>query len=244
MPEKIANSAARLHAPTNRLLGSLSRRELQGLLDQCEAVELKFGEVLHEPDARIRHVYFPSDSFISLMIPVDGTANLEIGLVGNEGMLGLPLVLGVDVSPLRALVQGAGPAWRMSAETLARELGRSATLRWALHRYLQVRMSQLAQTAACTRFHVVEQRLARWLLMTQDRAHGAEFHVTHEFLAYMLGVRRVGVTKAANALQTRRLIRYHRGEVTILDRSGMEAASCGCYQADRDTYDGLLASAA
>jgi CRP-like cAMP-binding protein len=244
MHEKIASSAARRRTPANRLLGSLPRRELQALFDQCEAVELKFGEILHEPDARIQHVYFPSDSFISLMIPVDGTASFEIGLVGNEGMLGLPLVLGVNVSPLRALVQGAGPAWRMSAATLARELGRSPTLRRALHRYLQVRMNQLAQTAACARFHVLEQRLARLLLMTQDRAHGAEFHVTHEFLGHMLGVRRVGVTKAANALQTRRLIRYHRGEVTILDRSGMEAASCGCYQADRDTYDGLLASAA
>ena len=230
-------------APLNHLLAALPRRESQSVLAGCEAVELELGKVLYEPDARIRHVYFPTESFISLVIPVDGITNLEVGLVGNEGMLGSPLILGVDVSPLRALVQGAGWAWRMSAVTFARQLGRSPALRRTLHRYLQVQISQLAQTAACTRFHVVEKRLARWLLMTQDRAHGDEFRVTHEFLAYMLGVRRVGVTKAANALQSRKLIRYQRGAVTVLDRIGMEAASCGCYQTDRDTYDNLLTAA-
>jgi CRP-like cAMP-binding protein len=212
------------------------------MLDQCEAVELKCGEILYQPNALICHVYFPADSVISLMLPVDGTGNLQVASVGNEGMLGSPLILGVKLSPLRALVQGEGLAWRMSAMVFGRELGRSVALRRGLHRYLQVRMCQLAQAAACTRFHLVEQRLARCLLMTQDRAHSDEFHATHEVLAYMLGVRRVGVTKAANALQTRRLIHYRRGEVSILDRSGMEAAACGCYQADRDTYAGLLAA--
>jgi CRP-like cAMP-binding protein len=213
------------------------------LLSNCKAVAFEFGSVLYEPDARIRQVYFPTSGFVSLMIPVDGTTSLEVGLVGNEGMLGVPLLLGVDVSPLRALVQGAGQAWRMTADDFSGELDRSPKLRTALMRYLQVRMCQLAQTAACTRFHVVEERLARWLLMTQDRAHEDHFHVTHECLAYMLGVRRVGVTTAANALQKRRLISYHRGKVTILDRAGMEAASCGCYQADRDSYEGLMAAA-
>jgi CRP-like cAMP-binding protein len=212
------------------------------MLDECEAVELKVGEILYQPDTRIRHVYFPTDSFISLMIPIDGTSNLEVALVGDEGMLGTPLILGVNVSPLRAIVQGKGLAWRMSAMAFSRELGRSVALRRGLHRYLQVQMCLLARAAACTRFHLVEQRLARCLLMTQDRAHSAEFHATHEILAYTLGVRRVGVTKAANVLQTRRLIRYHRGEISILDRLGMEAAACGCYRADRKTYDALLAA--
>jgi CRP-like cAMP-binding protein len=225
----------------NRLLIALPRAESRRILLACEQVELVFGSVLYEPGARIRHVYFPTSGFVSLMIPVDGTTHLEVGLVGDEGMLGMPLVMGVDVSPLRALVQGAGTAWRMSSRMFAHELERNLALRRALLRYLQVRTCQLAQTAACTRFHVVEARLARWLLMTQDRAHDSAFHVTHAFLAYMLGVRRVGVTKAASALQRRNLIRYHRGDVTILDRSGMEAVACGCYRADRETYDSLMA---
>jgi CRP-like cAMP-binding protein len=243
MLEKATRSAGRQHLLGNRLLSALPRRESGALLAACEAVELQFGEVVYEPGRRIRHVYFPIDCSISLMIPLDGTDNREVGLIGSEGLLGMPLVLGVKESALRALVQGPGSAWRMSAATFTRELGRSPALSRALHRYLQVRMDQLAQNAACTRFHVLEQRLARWLLMTQDRARGNEFRVTHEFLAFMLGVRRVGVTKAANALQTRRLIRYRRGEVTILDRAGMKAVSCSCYQADRDTYDSLLAAA-
>ena len=234
--------ADRRVAPLNRLLAALPRRESQRLLADCEAVELELGKVLYEPDARIRHVYFPTDSFISLMIPVDGVTNLEVGLVGNEGMLGSPLILGVDVSPLRALVQGAGLAWRMSAVMFARQLGRSPALRRTLHRYLQVQISQLAQTAACTRFHVVEKRLARWLLMTQDRAHVDEFRVTHRISRLHAGRSARGRHQAANALQLRKLIRYHRGAVTVLDRIGMEAASCGCYQADRDTYDSLLAA--
>jgi CRP-like cAMP-binding protein len=233
----------RRRPPLNRLLEALPGRQCQRMLRECEAVELKFGEIVYQPNARITDVYFPVDSFISLVIPIDGTSNLEVASVGNEGMLGLPLILGVNVSPLRALVQGEGLAWRMSAVAFRRELHRNAALRRELHRYLQVRMCQLAQAAACTRFHLVEQRLARCLLMTQDRAHSDEFHATHEVLAYMLGVRRVGVTKAANALQTRQLIHYRRGEISILDRVGMEAAACGCYQADRDTYAALLAAA-
>jgi len=225
---------------TNHLLEALPRKLGKHLIAECEPVELVFTQILAEQGERIRHVYFPTESFISLMTQIDDSANLEVGLVGNEGMLGTSLILGMDVSPLRAVVQGAGPALRMSVARFRRELRQNPALQRELKCYLYVVMRQLVQTAACTHFHVVEARLARWLLMTQDRAHSDAFHITHEFLAYMLGVRRVGVTRAATALQNRNLIHYQRGNITVLDRANLEAASCGCYAADTATYTRIM----
>ena len=210
------------------------------MLAGCEPVELSYADVLCTPGERLRHVYFPTRSYISLVMPFEASASLEVGMIGSEGMLGIPLALGVDVSPVSGVVQGAGPALRMEADYFCRELELSQALQGGINRYVFVCLNQLTQRAACTRFHVVEARLARRLLMTQDCAHADTFSITHEFLALMLGVRRAGITRAATALQKRRLIRYNRGHVTVLDRRGLRAASCACYRADRESYDRIL----
>ena len=226
---------------TNRLIDRLPVEERERFLAGCEPVEIAFGDILARPGEALSNVHFPTDSFISLVLNVNGKASLEVALVGNEGMLGAPLALGVDARQLSAVVQGGGPAWRMGAARFRLELRRSRLLLQAIQRYVFVRVSQLEQTAGCNRFHVVEERLARYLLMTADRAHADTFHVTHEFLAGMLGVRRVGVTRAANALRSRKLIRYARGDITILDRKRLVGASCGCYRADLATYERVFA---
>jgi CRP-like cAMP-binding protein len=224
----------------NHLIALLPRRDRLSLLAACEPVQLEAGTVLCEPGEATRHVYFPKDCFISLVTAVEGEPGLEVGMVGREGMLGAQLALGVRAIPLHALVQGAGTAWRIAAAPFRRALSDSKALQLSLNRYVYVLMAQLATSAACTRFHRVEPRLARWLLMTQDRAHSDSFHLTHELLAHLLGVRRVGITGAACDLQRHGLIRYRRGDITVLDRAGLEAAACSCYAADRRAYDATL----
>jgi CRP-like cAMP-binding protein len=220
----------------NQLIQGLPKADRHALLDVCEPVDLVLGETLVERGVITRHVYFPVDGFVSMLTQVDDHPPLEVGMVGREGMVGVQLALGVQVAPLRALVQGPGAAWRVGADDFGREVARSAALRRTLDQYLYVLMDQQSESAACLRFHLIGPRLARWLLMSQDRAHADHFHVTHEFLAYMLGVRRVGITTAAMALQRDGLITYHRGELKVLDRAGLEAAACGCYAAASESY--------
>ena len=227
-------------AVDNRLLAGLPLRDRQHFLSACRQVELEPGEVLCEPGKAIRYVHFPTESYISLLTPDAGHEGLEVALVGSEGMCGISLVLGTRVSCLRAVVQGSGTAWRINAEQLRTELRYSSALQRCLNRYIYVLMSQLAQTAASTRFHLIEARLARCLLTTRDRAHSNQFHATHELLAQLLGVRRVGVTKAAGVLLKRKLISYSRGDVRIHDVGGLLATSCRCYGADKETYEHTL----
>ena len=220
----------------NHLIERLPSRERARLQALCEPVQLVLSEVLYEPGTLTRYVYFPTDGFISLVARVQDSPGLEVGMIGREGMLGAQLVLGVLKSPLLALVQGPGGAWRVRVKDFRAALAKSPALQRALQSYVYVLMAQTVAAAGCLRFHLISQRLARWLLMSQDRAHANEFHVTHEFLAYMLGVRRVGVTVAAGDLQKRGLITYSRGALTVLDRLGLEAAACPCYAADCAVY--------
>lgn len=227
-------------APANRLLASLTGRCRRDFLAGCEQVELDFAEVLCTSGERIHHVYFPIGGFISLVTVLDAKAKLEVGIIGNEGMLGVSLVLGMDISPQEAMVQGAGNALRMSTDAFNRQWRRNPSLREDLTRYVHVLMSQLAQTAGCTHYHLLEARLARWLLMSRDRAHSNQFRLTHKFLSYMLGVRRAGITSAANSLHARGLINYSRGVVVIINGKGLEMAACLCYQQGNEMYERAL----
>jgi CRP-like cAMP-binding protein len=222
----------------NRLLAALPLREYRRLLAGLEPVTLTSGEVIYEVGKPIRHVYFPCDSLVSLLTPVDGHMALEVGLIGREGMLGIPLALGVNESPALAVVQGSGTALRMTSGRFSSEHGRHGLLHAALDLYIHERLVQITQIAACNRFHLVEDRLARRLLMTRDRMGSNDFHITQEILGNMLGVLRVAVTKAASALQRRKLIRYRRGDISILDAAGLEAAACRCYQVVKKIYGG------
>jgi CRP-like cAMP-binding protein len=227
-------------AITNHLIDIMPHNERKRLLSICERVELRLSEVLSESATVTRHVYFPTGSFMSLFTSIDDLPMLEVGMVGSEGMVGTQVALGLPQSGLHARVQGTGSAWRLTTAQFKEELGRNSGLRHSLNRYLQVTMLQLTSVARCLRFHDIDHRLARWLLMTQDRAHQDSFDVTQESIAFMLGVRRVSVTKAAAALQRRGVISYSRGVVTIIDRKVLEEAACGCYAADRLCYSKYL----
>jgi CRP-like cAMP-binding protein len=224
-------------AVSNFVLASIPSRHYQRLRAELEPTVLKFGQVLYEPGEPIRFVYFPLNCLISLLTAVDRNRTLEVGMVGNEGMAGMPFILGVGVSGVRALVQGEGHALRMATDHFRTEFDRNRPLQQALFRYTHALMAQISQTAACNRFHPAEARLARWLLMTRDRVGRDGFPLTHEFLAHMLGLRRVGITQAANTLRRRKLIRYRRGAIQILDARGLERFCCPCYRVVKNAYE-------
>jgi CRP-like cAMP-binding protein len=222
--------------PQNQLLARLPATVLKRLLAQAHLVPLHLGERLCEEGAVLPGAWFPVGGFVSLLISTPEHPSLELGMAGPEGCLGATLALGADTAATSGLVQGAGHAWWVKAPALRLQLRQQPTLAAVLHRYLFVQMLQAGQAAACLRFHLIEPRLARWLLMTQDRAGRDAFTVTHSFLASMLGVRRVGVTLAAQALQGRGLIHYQRGHLQVLDRPGLLAAACSCYARQRQAY--------
>lgn len=224
----------------NHLLELLPAKDRRRLLGIAKLVQLTQSAVLGEVGKPTRFIYFPVDGFISLVTSIEGKPMLEVGMVGREGLLGAQVALRVLTQPLHALVQGSGTAWRVPIRAFRLELDRCVSLQGLLGRYVYVLMTQLASSAACTRFHRIDARLGRWLLMMQDRAHGDTFGVTHEFLAYMLGVRRVGITTAAVALQKMGLIEYHRGQVTVLNRKGLAAAACSCYRSDNRIYARIM----
>jgi CRP-like cAMP-binding protein len=214
---------------TNRVLASIPPKEYERLRPLLKPVTLKFGQVLYQPDGKIRHVYFPVNCLISLLTTVDKRRTLEVGMVGNEGMAGTPFILGIGISGVQALVQGGGRALRIESGAFRLEFAQNLALQQALYRYTYALMAQISQTAACNRFHSAAARLARWLLMTRDRVDSDAFPMTHEFLAHMLGVRREGVTEAASELKRRKLIGYSRGRIEIFDVRRLMAKACSCY---------------
>jgi CRP-like cAMP-binding protein len=225
----------------NRLIEGLPHEVRNRILKLCKPVELATGSILCEPNTRLRYIYFPLTTVLSLVAKLGNHAPLEIELIGNEGMLGATLVMGVSNARLRGIVRGSGTALRMTATKFRRELRSTPSLQRTLNRYLFVLLAQLSQTTACTRFHEIKARLARCLLMTHDRASADHFHLTHQQLADALGVRRSAITIAAGALQRRKLIRYTRGKISILDREGLEAASCECYEAVIEDHELIFA---
>lgn len=225
----------------NRILEGLPAEEMERLLPYMERVELRLGDVISQPDEPLKYVYFPHRGAISVIAILEDGAQVEVGVVGNEGMHGLPVVLGADSSPLLAIVQIAGGATRMKADVIREEVSRCGQFSKLLLRYGQAFFIMTAQNVACNRRHPVDGRLARSLLMSQDRGKSDEIELTHEFLAIMLGVRRAGISVAANKLQTSGLISYRRGRIRVVDRQALEATSCECYRVVKKEFDRLLA---
>jgi CRP-like cAMP-binding protein len=222
----------------NHLLAALPGEEYGRLLPHLESVALPFMEVLYVGGETIEHVYFPDDGLISLLVVMDDEKVREIGVIGNEGMLGTAVALGMMTTTTRALIQLPGSAMRMKAGALREELKRGGALPHVLRRYAQALFTQVSQSTACVSSHAVDKRLSRWLLMTHDHAPGNEFEMKHEFMAMMLGVTRSVVTRAAGRLQKEEMISYTRGQVTVLDRHRLEASACECYGVVK--ADGLL----
>src|SRR3954462_14907477 len=230
-------------APRNRLLTALPADDLARLRPRLEAVELPFRKVLHAPGEPIEAIYFPETGWASMLAYLENGDAAEVGLVGYEGMVGLPVLLGADHDDIEAMVQCPGTALRIDAQAFREELERIPAFRTLLLRYALVHHGQVARTAACNGRHHTDQRLARWMLMAHDRSEADEFPMTHEFLSMMLGVRRAGITVAAGTLQKAGLIRYERGRMQVTDRPGLEAASCECYGIARRASDRLLGPA-
>ena len=229
----VAQSVSR-RSGGNRLLASLPEDDMARIQSLCDGVDAELGEALYEPGQAIRYIYFPEDCLISLLAVADGRMTLEVGSVGREGMIGASVALGHQLAQVRAVVQRAGGLQRMDAGDFCSEFAQMASLQRLLYRYTDTLLAQAIQIAVCSRFHVLQARLARSLLITRDRLQSEKFHLTHEFLAHALGVRRVGVTKAASALQQQGLISYSRGNIEILDSARLEAVSCRCYELVRE----------
>jgi CRP-like cAMP-binding protein len=224
----------------NHLLDALPPSDYQRLASHLELIPMSLGDVLYESGAELRYVYFPTTSIVSLLYVMEDGASAEIAIVGNEGILGISLFMGGDTTPSRAVVQSAGHGFRLKAELLKNEFGRFGPTMHLLLRYTQALITQMSQTAACNRHHSVDQQLCRWLLLSLDRLASNELSMTQELIANMLGVRREGVTEAAGKLQDAGLISYRRGRITVLDRPGVEARSCECYQVVKTEFDRLL----
>jgi CRP-like cAMP-binding protein len=223
----------------NRLLVALPKDEHDRLRPHLEQMSLPLRTILYEANGPIAHVFFPLNGVVSLVI-LDGGFTLEVGVIGNEGLVGTPVFLGSSHSPTRAIAQVPGAVLRMSAKVFQEEMKRGGPLYGLVQRYTQTMINQISQSIVCNHRHSVEKRMCRWLLMSHDRVGANEFPLTHEFLAQMLGVRRPTVTAVAGTLQKAELISYHRGKITVLDRKGLEAASCECYHVVEKELDRLL----